>query len=224
MKNVLLLLSVIGFCLSCSSLPRVYPSVDLATPQAEQACRDLFPKGDWQFWHSIEATLPGGQKGFLMGLTVISSANRTAHCVIMTQEGFVLFDAFYDEEISVERAVAPFDSEAFAKGLISDIQLIFFTPNGSPSETGYDKDGASICRYHIPDGRLVDLVMLGDRSWKIRQYSRQTRLERTVSAFSNQQYREENRHAIADRLELTACGAAGYSLIMDLIEAVPLGH
>jgi hypothetical protein len=222
MKHILLLLSLWSLVAACSSLPQVYPAGDAATSQARQACRNLFPEGDWQLWHSIEATLPGGRKGFLMGLTVISSATRNAHCVIMTQEGFVLFDASYGEEISVERAVAPFDSEVFAKGLISDIRLMFFAPNGPLAETGYDKDGASICRYRIPNGRIVDLVVHGDLSWQIRQYNRQMCLERTVTAFSNRPYRGEDRYAIADRLELTAYGAAGYSLIMDLIEAVPL--
>ena len=157
-----------------------------------------------------------------MGLTILSSTNRTAHCVIMTLEGFVVFDASYGKKISVKRAIAPFDSEDFAKGLINDIQLIFFAPNGFLSESGYDKDGAPICRYHIPDGRFIDLVRHGDRSWQIRQYNRQMCLERTVTAFSIQQSRDENRYAVADRLELTAHGEAGYSLIMDLIEAVPL--
>ena len=122
MKQLLLLLSVLGLILSCSSLPQVYPAADSAGPQTGRACRGPFPDGDWQLLHSIEATLPGGKKGFLMGLTIISSSNRTARCVIMTLEGFVVFDALYDKQITVKRAIAPFDSEVFA----GSFQVVFF--------------------------------------------------------------------------------------------------
>jgi len=222
MKHILLLLSALGLFLSCSSLPQVYPANDSADLQTGRACRGPFPDGDWQLLHSIEATLPGGKKGFLMGLTVISSSIRTARCVIMTLEGFVVFDALYDKQITVKRAIAPFDSQGFAEGLIRDIQLIFFAPEGPLSETGNVKDGASICRYQNPDGRIVDLVIHGDRTWQIRQYNRQFRLKRTVSAFFSPKNPGENQYTIPHRLELTAYGDAGYKLIMDLVEAVPL--
>ncbi len=140
----------------------------------------LYPDGDWQLLHSIEATLPGGKKGFLMGLTVISPSNRTARCVIMTLEGFVIFDALYDKKITVNRAIAPFDSEVFANGLIEDINLIFFKPSGSITTSGFLKSGAAVCRYQKPDGRLVDIISQGKHNWEIRQYLPDNRLARTV--------------------------------------------
>jgi hypothetical protein len=139
MKHILLLLSVLGLMLSCSRLPQVFPASDSADPQPGRTCRGPYPEGDWQLLHSIEATLPGGKKGFLMGLTVISSSDRTARCVIMTLEGFVVFDALYDKQITVKRAIAPFDSEVFANGLIEDINLIFFKPTGSIMTSGFLK-------------------------------------------------------------------------------------
>lgn len=222
MKHILLLLSVLGLILSCSSLPQVYPAGDSADPLPGRTCRGPFPDGDWQLLHSIEATLPGGKKGFLMGLTVVSSSNRTARCVIMTLEGFVIFDAMYDKQISVKRAVAPFDSGAFANSLIDDINLIFFKPSGSIVTSGFLKSGAAVCRYQKPDGQMVDLVIHGDRSWQIRQYSRQLRLKRTVTAFFSNENPTEEQSAIPDRLDLTAHGATSYKLIMDLVEAIPL--
>lgn len=222
MKRIFLLLSALGLFLSCSSLPQVYPVGDSADLQTGRVCRGPFPDGDWQLLHSIEATLPGGKKGFLMGLTVISSSIRTARCVIMTLEGFVVFDALYDQQITVKRAIAPFDSQGFAEGLIRDIQLIFFAPEGILAAAGNDKDGASICRYRNPDGWIVDLVIHRDRTWQIRQYNRRFRLNRTVSAFFSQKDPIEEGYAIPHRLELTAHGVAGYKLIMDLVEAVPL--
>jgi hypothetical protein len=188
-----------------------------------QTCQRLFPNGKWQFVHSIEAVMPGGQKGLVMGVTVISSRDKTARSVLMTIEGLVVFDASHDQELVVNRSVAPFDQEGFAAGLISDIQLIFFMPQGPLVETGNDPNGASVCRYQNPDGRIVDLVIHGDRSWQIRQYSQQLRLTRTVTAFFSQENSAEEQAAMPDRLELTAHGVAGYNLIMDLVEAVPLG-
>jgi hypothetical protein len=187
-----------------------------------QTCQRLFPIGKWQFVHSIEAVMPGGQKGLVMGVTVISSVDKTAHCVLMTIEGLVVFDARYDQELVINRAVAPFDQEGFAAGLISDIQLIFFIPQGSLVETGNDPNEASVCRYQNPDGRIVDLVIDADHTRHIRQYTAQRRLRRTVDAFFTKQESDGGGPDFPDRLELRAHGVAGYTLVMDLVEAVPL--
>jgi hypothetical protein len=209
--------------ISCSTPPSLQPADRSDRTELPQTCQRLFPNGKWQFVHSIEAVMPGGQRGWVMGVTVISSRNKSAQCVLMTIEGLVVFDARYDQELVINRAVAPFDQEGFAAGLISDIQLIFFMPQGPLVETGNDPNGASVCRYQNPDGRIVDLVIHGDRSWQIRQYSQQLRLTRTVTAFFSQENPAEEQAAMPDRLELTAHGVAGYNLIMDLVEAVPLG-
>ena len=223
MKTFFSLLFTGCIAFACSALPGVHP-VDIAVgTQLSRKCDNLFPNGKWQFVHSIETTLPAGQKGLVMGVTVISSRDKTVQCAIMTIEGIVVFDARYDQRLVIQRALPPFDSEGFAEGLIRDIQLIFFMPEGLLVETGNDKDGASICRYQKPDGRIVDLVIHGDSSWQIRQYSRQLRLIRTVTAFFNKKNSAEEQAAIPVRLELTAHGVAGYNLIMDLVEAVPLG-
>ena len=222
MKHILLLLSVLGFILSCSSLPQVYPAGDSADPQPGRICRGPFPDGDWQLLHSIEATLPGGKKGFLMGLTVISSSNRTARCVIMTLEGFVLFDALYDKQITVKRAIAPFDSEVFANGLIEDINLIFFSPSGPIVASGFLKNGAAVCRYEKSNGRLVDIIAAGEGNWEIRQYLADYRLARTVKISSAKKPDLADHKRIADKIELDAHGSPGYALVMDLVEAIPL--
>ena len=222
MKHILLLLSLWGLILSCSSLPQVYPAGDSADPQTDRACRGPFPDGDWQLLHSIEATLPGGKKGFLMGLTVISSSNRTARCVLMTLEGFVVFDALYDKQISIKRAIAPFDSELFANGLMEDINLIFFKPSGSIKTAGFLKSGAAVCRYQKPDGRLVDIINQGPPNWEIRQYHRDNRLAQTVKIMSAKMTHLADPKGISDKIELKAHGSPGYELVMELVEAVPL--
>ena len=217
MKPIFLLLTALALFLSCSSLPQVYPAGDSAEPPLGRTCRGPYPDDDWQLLHSIEATLPGGKKGFLMGLTVISPSNRTARCVIMTLEGFVIFDALYDKKITVNRAIAPFDSAVFANGLIEDINLIFFKPSGSITTSGFLKSGAAVCRYQKPDGRLVDIISQGKHNWEIRQYLPDNHLARTVKRM----YLADPK-GIADKIELKAHGTPGYALIMDLVEAVPL--
>jgi len=217
MKPIILLLSLFAFVISCSSLPQVYPAGDSADPQPGRACRGPFPDGDWQLLHSIEATLPGGKKGFLMGLTVISSSNRTAQVVIMTLEGFVVFDALYDKQITVKRAIAPFDSEGFTNGLIEDINLIFFKPSGSIMTSGFLKNGTAVCRFQKPDGRIVDIITHGEHSWEIKQYLPDFRLARTVKSIY-----VADRTGISDQIELIAHGSPGYALVMDLVEAIPL--
>jgi hypothetical protein len=182
----------------------------------------LFPEGKWQFVHSIEAVMRGGQRGLVMGVTVISSREKSARCVLMTIEGLVVFDARYDQKLVVNRAVAPFDHEGFAAGLISDIQLIFFRPEGLLVETGNDPNGSSVCRYQNSDGGIVDLVIDADDTRHIRRYNAQQRLNRAVDVFFSDRESDSVRPDFPDRLELRAFGVAGYTLIMDLVEAVPL--
>lgn len=221
MKHILLLLSALGLILSCSSLPQVYPAGGSTDARPDRACRGPFPDGDWQLLHSIEATLPGGKKGFLMGLTIISSSNRTARCVIMTLEGFVVFDALYDKQITVKRAVSPFDSEVFASGLIRDINLIFFKPAGYIKTSGLLKSGAAVCRFQKPDQRMVDIINQGQHSWEIRQYLPDNRLARKVSMSAKEPVLVD-RKGISDKIELIAHGSPGYALVMDLVEAIAL--
>jgi hypothetical protein len=152
-----------------------------------------------------------------MGLTVISSSNRTAQVVIMTFEGFVVFDASYDNQITVKRAIAPFDSEVFANGLIEDINLIFFKPSGPVMASGFLKGGAAVCRYQKPDGSIVDIISQGEDNWEIKQYLPDFRLARIVKSIYS-----ADREGISDQIELIAHGSPGYTLVMDLVEAIPL--
>ena len=224
MKPILSFLSLLILVLSCSDLPRVAPYGDPGKPQPRHTCRGPYPQGDWQLLHSIEATLPGGHKGFLMGLSVISSSERTAQCVIMALEGFVVFDALYDGQITVRRAVAPFDSEGFAQGLIEDIFLIFFVPGGEPKATGLLESGDSVCRYQKPDGRWVDVINRGRDTWEIRQYHPDNRLTRTVQMMPAGESDLSDREGIIGKIELKAHGSPGYELLMELVEATPVKY
>ena len=222
MRYLCLVLSIGVVLISCSALPTLQPVDRADRTELPHTCQQLFPSGKWQFVHSIEAVMPGGQRGLVMGVTVVSLRENSAHCVLMTIEGLVVFDARYDKQLVINRAVAPFDNQGFAAGLISDIRLIFFMPEGPLMETGNDPNGASVCRYQNPDGGIVDLLIDADRTRHIRQYNAQQRLSRTVDAFFTQQESDGDGPDFPNRLELRAHDGVGYTLIMELVEAIPL--
>ena len=201
---------------SCSNLPKVRPAGDL-TAKAPHACPNPFPAGKWQFVHSIEAAMPGGSV-FVTGVVVISSAERSFRCAIMTLEGVAVFEAEWDRQLTVNRAIAPFDSKPFAQGMVEDIRLLFLQPSGSPLESGFLANGNRICRYVESDGGIVDVESKGNGNWEIRRYARDFRLLRTVNMASG---KKADHGGIPPRIELTAHGSEGYKLIMNLIEAVP---
>lgn len=215
MKILLLSLIMIPVLFACAGPPRIYPSADPATT-AGIACDVPFPDGRWQFLHTIEAQLPGGSKGVLMGVTVISSHTRSVRCVIMTVEGLVLFEAEYDRQLVIHRGIEPFDSPEFARGLMEDIRLIFFSPRGAMVAIGRLKEGARICRYQDAEGRVHDTIIHENSSWELRQYSNQQRLTRTVRAGPG----ERSAAQFPQFLELTAHGNHDYQLTMTLVEAI----
>lgn len=224
MKAFLILLCALLFIISCADLPRIRPADDPAALAPYAGCGIPFPIGKWQFVHSIEAELPGGRKGFVMGVTVISSKSRSVACVIMSLEGFVLFDARQDQDLVIKRAISLFEKKAFAEGLMKDIQLIFFKPNGPLIESGVLENGSPLYRYQIPDGRIIDIVTTPDNTWEIRQYSKDLRLTRTVKAWPPKDAGSADKRCIPGKLELKAHGFLGYELAMTLVDAVLLSQ
>ncbi len=222
MKQIILLLSMLYLTTACSSLPKVYPPKNVSQPMLQQKCGQLFPEGNWQFFHSIEATMSGGQKGVLLGVTIISSKDRIVQSVLMTIEGMVLLDARYDRQLVINRSVWPFDSEDFAGGLIQDLQLIFFRPPGPLIESGILENGAATCRYQNPDKQVVDIVKHSDQRWELRLYHRGHKKIRTVDMFFNRNEINPGGFHVPNRLKLTSHGYLDYTLDMDLIEAVLL--
>ena len=173
---------VLLFINSCASLPEMYPAGGPAASEIHAKCSAPFPQDKWQFVHYIEATLPGGKKGFVMGITVISPMTETIECVIMTLEGFVLFDAQYDQGLMINRAISPFDRIEFAKGLMEDIRLIFFKPDGPFVGSGILEDGSPVCRYKNFEGRVIDIITFPDNAWEIRKYGGEPgKSSRTIS-------------------------------------------
>lgn len=205
-----------SLCLACARLPAITPAAGEPLFEAGRGTCRVFPKGDWQFLHSIRAELSGGGSFMALGLTVMSASKRTNRSVIMTFEGFVVFDGEYGDRLVVHRALPPFDSPHFAGGLMEDIRLVFFEPEGPPAITGRFANGSAACRYRAPDGGFVDVERRDDRSWELRRYSSAEQLTRTVSAGRPL----EAGAGFPETIELAAYGSSDYRLIMTLVEAI----
>jgi hypothetical protein len=202
--------------LSCAGLPPI--ALDAAMDLSADPAR-VYPQGTWQFLHSLQAEMPGARPLGLLGLTVLSSTDRRHRSVLMTLEGFVLFDGESESgRLTVHRALPPFDSPHFAAGLMDDIRLVFMEPEGPTLAVGRLEGGGKVRRVRAAGG-TVDVETLSDGGWRIRQYSSSDRLIRTVTA----------RHGSGDiagfpqSMELTAAEGQGYEIVMTLLEAVPIG-
>ncbi len=225
MKPVPTLLCIcLLLCACASSVPRIDPMENSAAKQAMALkCRNLFPTGEWQLLHSIEATAPDGHQALLMGATVLSSEPQRLHCALMTIEGFVLFEASAEEgNLVITRAIAPFDSPALANGMMDDIRLIFFPPEATRCEFGRSQNGEEICRYYMADDSLLDMTIHGDSSWEIKRYDDDRTIIRTVTATDMTDSFQKS-VLLPKTLKLTAHGLFGYELTMHLLEALPLG-
>ncbi len=204
---------------SCAGLPPVTPGGDAPRAGADEAFAPgtVFPEGRWQLLHAIQAELPGGRTLVMLGLTVMSSTGRSCRSVLMTLEGFVVFDGEHDGRLTVHRALPPFDSPHFADGLMEDIRLVFFAPEGPVVATGTLPDGGAVRRHRLPDGGTVDVELLPGADWRIRRYDASDTLTRTVRA----RHGPNDQHGFPESIELTASGGQDYRLTMTLLEAVP---
>jgi hypothetical protein len=217
-KGRLLALAAVMLFLACARLPTIVPVTGADPSEPTEVCRRIFPAGKWQLLHSIEADLPGSRHSVMMGLTILSSRLRSNRSVIMSLEGFVVLDAEVNQGLKVHRALPPFDSPGFAEGLMADIRLIFFKPEGPAAECGQLTDGATVCRYLNPNGGIVDIVLCSTGTCESRRYDRKQHLIRIVRV----PFDTRTKDGMPQTLELTAQGGQTYKLVMTLLEAVPL--
>lgn len=187
--------------------------------QILQECGQVFLQGNWQLVHAIEFNRSGGGGGSLIGVTTL--AGSTLHCLLMTVEGLVLFEAELDqEELVTRRAIAPFDNPEFASGLMDDVQTIFLPPPVQQPLTGRLAGGDVVCRYH-PDndtghGQITDIIVTGDDGFQIHVYGPDRRRTRTIVAGARI---SKAAGMVPETLELTASGLSTYTLTMTLISA-----
>ncbi|MBC2712345.1 MAG: hypothetical protein HGJ94_15570 [Desulfosarcina sp.] len=197
-------------------MPQIQPADADRQSRIEACCQSHFLQGRWQLVHTINARLHGGRQATLTGVIVLSTADASIHCVLMTLEGFVLFEAVDHGRVSVRRAFGPFGNDNFAKGVMDDIRFLFFEPEDGIVAAGKFEDNTDGCRYQAPQNRTVDLVELADGGWRMRQYDQFGYPLRTMTADA------ANHSGVSPRLILEAGGRNAYRLSMTLVEAIQL--
>lgn len=218
MRQLIIMTAVLISLTACAQLPKIQmPSATDALP-SHMECRALFPQGRWQLHHAIEATPPGGGKTLLTGVTVISSQNRSIDFALMSVEGLVIFSGRFDGDLTIDRAIAPFDRPGFAQGLMDDLNLLFLAPQGPLCMTGLVAQQNRICRYCLPE-KTTDIIVTNDPEWQIRQYSSRKRLSRSIDADN---IADIANTPFARKLTLKNHGLLGYQLVLKLLEAIPL--
>lgn len=206
---------------SCARHPPVIYPISDKTGDPLPQITDIYLSGSWQLVHTIYAETPDGKTNVMTGITIIKHHPLKIECVLMTLEGFVIFDGGFDKHPVVNRAVPPFDKTEFAQGLIDDIRLIFTRPGGQLYQSGLLETKAPIYRFQNKDGRMMtDITFYPDHTWQITRYNNH-KLSRTVSVSFNDGA-PEGPPFIPDKIILTAHGLLGYRLSLNLVEAVRL--
>ncbi|HOG07732.1 MAG: hypothetical protein M0P04_06675 [Syntrophales bacterium] len=154
----------------CAALPPLTPLDPSQKPTVLSGCREPFLKEKYRLVHVLTATLPGGSESAAIGVLVADPGPRRFQTVIMTLEGWVLFDATVGEALVVNRAVPPFDGRAFVEALVEDIRLAMFPPEGEPIAWGRGEGGAAVCRFARPDGTHMDVLRTGEDAAEVRLY------------------------------------------------------
>ena len=218
MKRLCVIIAALLLLSACSRLPELVSDPTLV---ADPACHMTFAQGAWQYQHAIAATFRGRAMGKLIGAMVLSEKERTIQCALMTIEGLVLFSARYDGQLTVERAVKPFDKPGFAAGLMDDLILMFLAPQGR-GQVGRTTDGHAMCRYSDPDRGITDIIVRDSDHWMIRRYDTRGRLLRAVSADRENNAQVAGRTGIAQHITLESRSGNHSRLELTLIDAVPL--
>lgn len=224
MKPSSLFFSVFLFGLvacAAETQPRLPQLTGAAESVEKESCAAVFPQGRRQFVHAIDFTMQGGSGTAVVGVT--SLRENDIACALVTVEGLTLFEAVfhYDESFEVKRAVPPFDTPEFAKGLIGDIRAIFRPPPGRSSRGQLLLPApaaglTSVCRYKEADGGVVDVLPDVDGCWQIRSYTPDGTMDRTIVGRS---CKKQGAAMIPDYIELKTYGRTGYTLKMTLIRA-----
>ncbi len=204
MNRLLIVLSALMTLLTgCARLPDILPAPVSSAVKADPFAA-VYPSGRWQLYHTIDAKVPGGEIQHLAGVAVISSDAGSIECALMTLEGLVLFSGRDNGAgiLTVDRAVAPFDRQGFAEGLMADLRLLFFQPQSPPLQTGILSNGAWVKRFQSKDHQYVG-----------------AKIACTVAAGDVLADETTEGAKFAQTLTLNRPGLLGYRLAMRLVEA-----
>jgi hypothetical protein len=214
LASALLAVSCLLALSACATLPPLEP------PYGEEEIELPFPRGRWQLVHRIEARFKGNHKALMMGALELDSVTGHLTCALMTVEGFTLFSASETDRLEVTRAVPPFDGPGFAQGLMTDLRLLFFPPADAPTQTG-SLEGRPVRRFVHADGPTTDVIAQTAGQYQIDRYDADGRpIRRAVLRMRPSSAAGQG---LAGEILLEALDDAGYTLRLDLIDAVPTG-
>ena len=207
-------LGILILSAGCVSISRT--TLSPGSPEDLPRCYAIFPAEPWESVHKIEATFRGGGSFSLLGVTKGEPSERRVQSVLLTPEGFILFDAELREgRIVVRRAVAPFDSPAFAGGLMEDVSFLFLPPQVKPAGWEKKTDGTMICKWEGPDDPGTEIEGSMESGWRISRRDKYRELIKEAvlkGPFVN---------GVASHVELRASEPASYTLRMTLVQPSP---
>jgi len=206
----------LGFLiLSVGCVPKSKPALRPGSPEDLSGCYAIFPAEPWESVHKIEATIRGSSSS-LLGVTKGEPSERRLQSVLLSSEGFILFDAERRENgITVRKAAAPFDSPAFASGLMEDVTFLFLPPTTKPMTWGKGTDGTMICKWEGPDNSQIEITGSMDRSWRILRRDKYGEVIKEV-VLSGPFLK-----GLASRMEFRAFKPANYRLRITLLQPSP---
>ena len=211
-KRVATLFTALALFAGCLTVPET--ALLPGTPEDLYRCIALFPSEPWECVHTIEAVIQGGMSSSLLGITKGDPAGRKLHSVLLTPEGFILFEAEqHGDTISVLKAVAPFDSSAFARGLMEDVNLLFLAPLGRLLKWGRTANGAVLCQWESPAGYRKEISL--STVMKISLEDKHGDLVKEALLMP------PSVKGLASQVELRAYKPASYKLKMTLLQATP---
>ncbi len=206
-------LALLLFVGGCAGLPPLKPLDPAMKSAVWEECGRPFLPAKYRLVHSFSALLPGGSTATAIGVLVADPQSGSFRSILMTLEGWVLFDIEGGATPIVHRAVPPFDPPAFARRMAEDIGLAIFAPGGEPALWGRGEEGFRGCRYARPGGGFVDVLTSEGGAREIRLYGAgQELLKRVKIPFLG-------RPGLADELEIQGQGWPSYGLRLRLIEA-----
>jgi hypothetical protein len=213
-RSPLLLLGILSFFLGCA--PLIEKSLIPGSSDDLSACLSVFPTESWESVHKIEAIIQGMVFSTLLGVTKGDPTTGELHCFLLTPEGFILLESeLRHGKVRALQTVAPFDSPAFARGLMEDVTLLFLSPQGKPVSWGKREDGSRICSWEGPDGTRTQIRESMESVWQIIRQDDQGNVIREVSL--NGPFIR----GFASQMELRAFKPASYKLLMTLIRTTP---
>ena len=197
----------------CAGLTPLKPLDPALKPAVWEECRSPFLTAKHRLVHTLSTQLPGGGTATAIGVLIADPRNGSFRSVLMTIEGWVLFDVESGAVPIVHRAVPPFDPPAFARRMAEDIGLAFFSPGGEPALWGQGEQGFRGCRFERPDGRFVDVLQDEGGAREIRLYGAGQELLKRVKIPLL------GRPGLADELEIRGESWPSYTLRLRLIES-----